>query len=166
MALTEEVMAIIKSQATEKKLRLDLLMAMVEVESSGNPYAMRYERNYSYYYRPEVFSKKFSVSLDTEKALQRFSYGLMQVMGGTARYIGYEGRLLDLVVPEIGIEWGARYLKNICREYLDIEDQIAFYNGGFGALAYKAKNPERKYPDMVQRHVEKVLKLLNFRVVK
>ena len=166
MALTSEVMELIKKQATEKKLRLDLILAMVEVESSGNPYAMRYEKNYTYYYRPEIFSKKWNHSLDTEKALQRFSYGLMQVMGGTARFLGYEGRLIDLINPEVGLEWGCKYLKNITREYLDISDQIAYYNGGFGAISFKAKNSERKYPESVENHVQKVLKLLNLRIVK
>ncbi len=152
--ISKEIIDLIKIEAKNKGLRLDLVMAIVQVESGGNTNAMRYEKSFGYYTKPEFYSKVQMISLETEKALQRFSYGLMQIIGGTARYLGYEGRLIDLCLPSNGIMWGCHYLANICDEYLDLPDQIAVYNAG-----RVKKTDSGKYVN--QDYVDKVMALIN-----
>jgi hypothetical protein len=157
--LKEEVIHLIKAEAVEKDLRMDLILAIIYTESSGNSFAMRYERNFSYYFKAEQFAKKFGQSKETEEALQRFSYGLMQIMGATARGIGFQGHLMELLDPAINLKWACKYLKNIADEYLLLEDQLACYNGGPRAVLSKVTSFNRQYRN--QEYVNKVLRLLD-----
>lgn len=61
---------------------------------------------------------------------QKTSWGLMQIMGGTARDLGFAGPLTDLMDPELGIFWGCRYFQAHCSQYVQLLDQIAAYNAG------------------------------------
>lgn len=142
-------------QTEAKELGLDwkVLDALIHIESSWNPWACRYERQYVYTQTPEVFAKKARTTLSTENTLQKCSFGLMQVMGGTARWLGYTGPLTALCDPEVGIHWGAVFFKHLCSEYVNLNDQIAAYNAG----AVRRKS-DGSYQN--QQYVDKVLDVL------
>lgn len=85
----------------------DLLGAMIWQESRGDPLAARFE--------PGV--------ADT-------SYGLMQVLLGTARSLGFAGSVQDMLDPETNIGLGAQYLRSRFDLYPDFRLAVASYNSG------------------------------------
>jgi len=130
-----------------------LVAALITVESSWNPYAVRYEPGYQWLYQPEKHAKRHGVTYDTEVALQRVSWGLLQVLGATARELGFNLPLPALCEPQLGIEYGIRYLVGLKRNYMQRDDLIAAYNAGSAR-----KNAEGQYVN--QRYVDKVKRVL------
>ena len=127
-----------------------LICAIIQVESSQNPYAIRYEPNYKYLHQPEHYSKKHLVSFDTEVNAQKTSWGPMQVMGGTARWLGFDKSYLSqLLEPEFGLYYGAMYLKKQYDKYQDWTAAIVAYNAG------SAQKIDGVYAN--QSYVDKVL---------
>jgi soluble lytic murein transglycosylase-like protein len=125
----------IESAATKYSLPVGLIHAIVQVESSGDPWAMRYEPGFKNLYLDNRTWKVYgAVSMDTEIVSRATSWGLMQVMGQVARERGYEGAFLsELCKPEIGIEYGCRQLKFFQDRYYNGRDWnpvIAAYNAG------------------------------------
>jgi hypothetical protein len=61
---------------------------------------------------------------------QQASWGLMQVMGANAREHGFRGvYFTDLCEPEIGLEFGCRFLARLLGRN-DVEDAVSAYNWG------------------------------------
>jgi len=118
----------------------DLLAAIVQVESGGNPWACRYEAHYRWLWdvthnRPHRAGDRFSaprgVSADTERAGQMTSWGLMQVMGAVARERGFDRPFLsELCAPEHGMRIGCLHLVSYHRRWKDWEAAAAAYNAG------------------------------------
>lgn len=115
-----------------------LVAAIIAVESQWDPYAVRYEENYRYVTRTSYFARAANISEATEKSLQRHSFGLMQVMGATARAEGLGGSLLKMVDPLVGLECGLLHLK-YCFDRFGTKgttlrsfepDVVAAYNAG------------------------------------
>ena len=79
----------------------------------------------------ERLSKPADCSESTEFYLQRCSWGLTQVMGGTARELGWQDWLTRLVEPRPNLDLGARYLA-LCRRRAGggLEAALQGYNGG------------------------------------
>ncbi len=143
------------------KLGLDKLIvtAIVMVESSGKSWRTRYEPGYpeNWMYKPEVFAKQLGISLDSEKNLQRTSWGLMQVMLATARDHGFEGAAIDLCIPDVGVEYGCIYLKYQINRYNgNIQEALAAYNRG--SAIQDLKNPGFFKN---QKYVNKIMKYYN-----
>jgi soluble lytic murein transglycosylase-like protein len=127
-----------------------LIEALVTVESNWNPWAFRYEPGFMYVKEVEKFRKLHKLSHSTELNGQRTSWGLMQIMGGTARDLGYVGMLSELLSPEIAVDMGIRYFKTRCARYTELEDQIAAYNAGSARKdALTGKYINQKYVDRV-----------------
>lgn len=114
-----------------------LLAAFIQEESAYKTWAVRTEPHY----------KQKKVVLDGARAWSRNhggiptfyteldnrsqSFGLMQVMGQTARENGYKERYLTtLCDPFNGIEQGARVLKQKLAKYGDTLSMISAYNQG------------------------------------
>jgi hypothetical protein len=128
--LLGDLTRIVKLECNARKIDFNVISTIIHVESSWRPNSARYERKYAWTKDIEKFSKLHGITKDTEMGFQKTSWGLMQVMGGTARDIGYSGWLPDLCDPEIGVHVGCEYFQNVCGQYLDIRDQFAAYNGG------------------------------------
>ena len=121
---------LLERKAAEYGIPPDLLRAVVHVESGGNPWAMRYEDHWRWFTDLDKYSGSYQ-SLDTEKQAQKTSWGLMQIMGGTARGMGFDGRFLsELLDPETNLTWGCMYLRNQYLRYGCWEDAVAAYNAG------------------------------------
>ncbi len=140
-------------ECTRAQVPLDVMDALIHIESSWNPWAVRYERPFAYLLRPEAFAKTSRISLETEAVLQRCSWGLCQIMGGTARDLGFTGLLTTLLDPEVNIPLGVALFKRLSGEYLKVDDQIAAYNAG----SVKRK-PDGTYAN--QDYVDKVRAVL------
>lgn len=124
-----------------------LLLALVEVESRGNPWAIRYEPSYRWlwdlhhkapfqgqgaYADPTRFPSLLPCSPATEWAAQKTSWGLLQVMGAVARERGFRGPFLSaLCEPWVGLELGCRQLTWLRGQTGgDLQAMVAAYNGG------------------------------------
>jgi soluble lytic murein transglycosylase-like protein len=115
-----------------KKHALDFwtLVAQVEKESSGNPNAIRLEEAYRWFYpsgsKPEGDELEF----------QRTSWGLLQIMGATARELGYTEAATPWPSsplksdPAAALDLGCRYLVGMLRRHGNIADALSAYNAG------------------------------------
>lgn len=136
--MRSDLVAQIHIIANGEKVPADLLCAMVETESAGNQWAMRYEARWKWFVDPQKYATRNGVSYSTEKMLQQFSYSYLQVMGAVARELGFEGPLIQLCADgELGLKMGARKLKTLLDKYPIENDAIASYNAG---LPFKTEN--------------------------
>jgi soluble lytic murein transglycosylase-like protein len=146
----DDVKNICNSIGTKQSVDPKLLYAICEAESSLDPYACRYEEGYKYMADPTHWAMISGQSISTEIVQQKMSWGLMQVMGGLARELGFNGKMTMLCLPEIGIKYGAIQLTKLKFKYPDMKDQISSYNQGF-----PKKGPDGKYAN--KDYVSKVI---------
>lgn len=106
-----------------------LLAALILKESSARPLALRFEPKYRWHYRIDDYVQ-FNYNYNTEKALQSFSYGPIQIMGAVARELGYQGSLMELRKAEFGTFWGMCHLGRLYEKYGNWPDAISSYNQG------------------------------------
>jgi len=148
------------SNVTDDLISLELVAAIIQVESGGRRYAIRYEKNYRWLFRPDFYRSELC-STDTERELQKFSYGYMQVMGSVFREtLPNIGRVLpDVAFHEFyNVLAGVEHLDNL-RQRWEIKDQdalISAYNQGSprrSLLTGKFKN--QKYVDKVLKEMRK-----------
>jgi soluble lytic murein transglycosylase-like protein len=97
----------IQAAAATFSLDPDLLRAIVWQESRGDPLAARFEPKIS----------------DT-------SYGLGQVLLGTARDLGFAGTVQELLDPATNLFYAAKYLRSRFDRYPDFRLAVASYNSG------------------------------------
>lgn len=150
---------IIRAKAKEHGIPESLLRAIVQVESSGHPDRIRYEQHYSHLWKPEYYATSQN-TLDTEKAAQKISWGLMQVMGATARWVGYRGVSLGgLLQPEVSLEYGCRYLVYQHERYKRLfcspcwKCATAAYNAGSVRYNEDGSYRNQRYVDRVDREL-------------
>lgn len=140
---------LIKKYSNKYGIPAGLIKSIIEAESSGNTYAMRYEKNWKWFDEPLT---RFHWHESTERQAQKFSWGLMQIMGAVARERGFEGRFLsELTKPELGIKFGCKHLKWNYKRYGNWSDAISAYNQG-----NNRKDDEGNYEN--QNYVDKVLR--------
>ena len=132
---TPSIEALVGASAAAHRLPRDLIAAIVQVESSGNTWATRWEGGfYDRYIRDRTWPVYGAVSKSTERVGLATSWGLMQVMGATARERGYDRPFFaELCDPATGIEYGCRHLVYLRgREDGDLERVVRAYNTGRG----------------------------------
>ena len=120
----------LEAAATASGLELELLAAVVEQESAGEPAAWNPEPKYRYFWNVRTGAPFRGVSAlelgaqfpprdfpslagdpDNEWWGQQASWGLMQIMGAVAREHGYRGKYLPgLVDPAVNLLIGAAHL--------------------------------------------------------
>lgn len=146
---------LIAAKADKYGLPADLVRAMMLHESVGGiTWATRYEPGF---YRRYLAGKSMNFvphgcSEETERVGRATSWGLMQVMGETARCNGYRGWFAELTVPEVGLEWGCLYVRRLADRYLAGHDWpriMRAYNGGSGNRDDLAS----PYPGLVLAHI-------------
>ncbi|HEV2298289.1 MAG TPA: transglycosylase SLT domain-containing protein [Candidatus Acidoferrales bacterium] len=97
----DEMIALAKQAAARHGLAPEIVCAVCEQESSWNPWAIRYE---------PAFRQRYVAPLGlppTEEIARSMSWGLMQVMGETAREAGFGEKFLSaLADPATGLEFG------------------------------------------------------------
>jgi soluble lytic murein transglycosylase-like protein len=138
-------------QAKAEAFGLDpmLVAAIVWQESRGSVYAVRYEPNYRWLFTPEKFADRQGITVETEKNLQKHSFGLMQIMGATARWLGYDGALAALYKPENNLYWGGKYLKLLFEKHKDTAKVVSAYNAGSPKILESGKFANQNYVDSV-----------------
>ena len=130
------------------------LVARVILQESGcEVFAARYEPAFFERYikdnpdLPGYFPKRIPTAA-TERRLRAFSFGLMQILGETAREAGFKHRWLAMLfIPSINVKLGCKILgKHFRRARGNEETALLKYNGGGnkgypGQVAKQAKNP-------------------------
>jgi len=114
----------VKKVSEEYGLDWKLVYAILMQESMENEKAVRFEKE---------FFKRYLDKLDLpmmEKLKRSFSYGLMQIMGQTAREIGFQDDFEYLFNPETNIRWACKYLKKLFDELKSEMLVISAYNCG------------------------------------
>lgn len=130
MSLTrEQIVDLVKRKCED--LNPALICAIIEQESGFYPWAMRFEPAFL-----ERYVRPLGLTSITETYGRAFSYGLLQVMGQSARELGYHEPLGQLLDPETNLFWGMRHFRNkLARAANDPKKALLFWNGG-GNLAY------------------------------
>ncbi|MBK8184877.1 MAG: transglycosylase SLT domain-containing protein [Candidatus Competibacteraceae bacterium] len=121
LTITPEITALTVEAASRYNLPTALVLAIIQAESGGDPWAIRYEPAFFKRYiegaRIVVFG---AVSHDTERMARATSWGLMQVMGQVARERGFQGAFLSsLCDPAMGIKWGCHHLDSLRIRFFD-----------------------------------------------
>lgn len=130
-----------------------LVMAIIQVESGGQCWAMRHEPGWKLFVSPGMFAVKNGINEHTECIMQATSFGLMQCMGAVARELGFKDPLPKLCFPELGVMYGCLKIHALHAKYNKMEDIIASYNHG---------HPEIKNGSYVnQSYVNKVMDLIS-----
>lgn len=142
--------ALLHEECTRAQVSIDVMDAIIHVESSWNPWVVRYERQFAYLLTPEAFAKSSRITLETEAVLQRCSFGLCQVMGGTARDLGFTDILTRLLDPEVNIALGVKLFARLASDYEKVDDQIAAYNAGSVKRADGGAYRNQDYVDKVR----------------
>jgi len=127
--ISQNLIDLAKQIAPQHGLDPALACAVIEQESGGDQWAIRYEaRFYLKYVSPLFEDKKIDA---TEGMARATSWGVMQVMGQTAREAGWFGALPALCDPANGIEVGCTILaRKIASADADIQKGLEFWNGG------------------------------------
>lgn len=130
--MRSDLVAQIHIIANGEKVPADLLCGIIEQESAGNTWAVRYEARWQWFLEPQKFATLNKISYSTERTLQQCSWGLAQTMGSVARELGYMGPLQRLCDPELGILYGAKKIRQLLEKY-GHNDEIAIscYNQGY-----------------------------------
>ena len=134
------LIALARTAADAHSLWPELVCAIVEQESSWNPWALRYEPAfYERYIAPAL--ARASIVTETEARARAFSWGLMQVMGQVARENGFrEPSLAALSDPATGLDIGCRVFNaKLAAAEGNVTRALLLWNGG--------ANPS--YPDAV-----------------
>ena len=151
----------ITEKSRQADLQPEMILAIIEAESNENPYAATYHANYSWINMQT--KRPAACHPNTESVLQRTAWGLMQIMGATARDIGFEGWLTELTIPVVNIEIGMKYLAGLSERYLEshgIDGVIAAYNAGSPKKTADSKYRNQAYVDKVKNLMLKYAALI------
>lgn len=135
-----------------------LVACIIYQESGGDENAYRVEEGFYDRYLKNKKAKElsgyvpnFPPTLISEKRARAVSYGSMQIMGETARMMGYKGRWLPNVKKsEDNIYIGCKYLR-----YLSDLPATKKISGGKEKLRYILTrwNGSSEYPDIIFDHL-------------
>jgi len=116
----------IREAAERHGLPIAAVKAICRKESSLGQHLYRYEPHYKWLVTDGVDMTP------TERAGQMASWGVMQIMGATARERGYVGRDFIPFVQDhtVGLEYGCRHLAYLWHRYKHWPAAIAAYNAG------------------------------------
>lgn len=127
------------AQAKAKRYRIppQALLALIEVESNFQPFRIRFQKNNPWVYSEKEFAKRNGITVETERVLQHFDWGLCQIPGSTARSLGYSGYLIRMLEPNRNLEYGAANLVKMIEEHGSVEGMAAAYGTGTSKKPYQ-----------------------------
>ena len=143
--VSSDLISLAQEIATHRGLDPALVCAIIEQESAWNPHAIRYEPAFfAKYVAPLFTNNKVKPPTNTEAQSRSISWGLMQVMGQSAREVGFAGQFLsELCDPAVGIEVGcALFACKLRFAEGNISRALQSWNGG-GSPYYSAEVESR-----------------------
>lgn len=130
MTIDPKIRQVVEVECSRQGLDVKTVTAQILKESGGNTWKCRYEPGWRLFNAPEMWAKMLGQSAATETNQQATSWGLMQIMGCTARDLGYSGLITELLIPDEGIHFGCMYLAKQLRRYGNYIDALGAYNAG------------------------------------
>jgi hypothetical protein len=131
---------IVNRLAPQYGLRADIVLCIILQESGGNTLANRIEESYVDILKGKTRDQlsgwtpgpKDVPNLKTEKYNRSQSWGLMQVMGETARWCAKVTApyLTALLEPECGVDTGCKVLSHYLKKHGTYDKALAAYNAG------------------------------------
>lgn len=82
----------------------------------------------------------------------------MQIMGATARWLGYDGALPALYKPENNLFWGCKYLGRLQDKYGEGDEMVASYNAGSPRKNADGKFVNQYYVDTVGEYYRELIR--------
>lgn len=129
-AQRNHLLPLVRDVALRFEVNPRFLDSLIVIESGYDPWAVRYEPKYRWLVNSDEYARQNNISKETEVTCQRMSWGLVQLMGGTARNGGYSGPLARLIEPELNLTQACLYLRSLQKRYDNSEDVVAAYNAG------------------------------------
>ncbi len=119
-------------QSVAGTLNIDpaILIALFRIETAGDSYRCRFEPRYKNVYYISRYAEALKITFETEEVFQKTSFGLGQILGSTARTIGFSDHLTKLCNPSVGCYWSGFYLCNLIEKYQDVYSAASAYNAG------------------------------------
>lgn len=155
--IQSELETLVRDVAKHHGADADLCCALAQVESHWRADAVRFEPSYRWLYEPTEFSVRLKISLESERALQRFSYGPMQVMGAVCRELGYKGTLAVLAShPELSVLYAVKKLVQLSKRYESELDLISAYNAGSPKRSAAGEYRNQRYVDGASKVLQKI----------
>ena len=148
MIIPREIGFAIQNYSEIYDLPANVVFGVCLTESALEPLSIRHEPYYRWLY--DIANvKPYGCSTTTEKAMQKTSWGLMQVMGAVFREYGYRG-WLSAIPGDIRaqIEYGCKHLASKIKRY-GLEHGIGAYNSGKPIIANDGKLGNQQYIDRV-----------------
>ena len=144
---------VISKEADRNGLDCILVASIIQTESGCRQYVARFEAKYRWLVRPTQMGNTLEITPETEEIFQKMSFGYMQIMGATARDLGFKGQLPELFDINTNIKYGCKYLKTLQDKYGDEPSVISSYNAG----------SPRKHGEMFvnESYVDKVYSYIN-----
>lgn len=137
----------IRAAAAQWGLDPLLLEAQVLAESAGHTDAFRFEAGFW-----DRYLKMKPEWANQNARRVSSSYGLMQIMYPVAKEIGFAGQPEGLFVPEVGLYWGCKKMKQLV-DWAggDMTKALVAYNGGKGSAS------RQPYPTAPARYAAKII---------
>ena len=124
---------IIMPMALYHNLPVNLILAIIEVESGFDSGAIRTEKNYKYVLvgeKIEELARTNHITVETELQHQKNSYGYMQLMGANFRDLGFKASWNMVFDPIVNIGYGIKFLSRLKKRWPEMSDYVAAYNAG------------------------------------
>ncbi len=150
------ILGMIILAARQAQIPPEMVLAIIERESGGNPHAAKISPNYIYT-MPQA-KRPGMCDINTESYMQKTAWGLMQIMGATARSTGFDGWLPELIDPKINVAVGVAHLSNLMTRHYNkygVAGVIAAYNGGAPRQRPDGKYLNQWYVDEVSKGMKK-----------
>lgn len=151
---------IAKNISNTQSVQPELILAIIKQESSGVAFTHRYEPAYDYLYMPLRYSQELHITMTSEVEAQKTSWGLMQIMGGVARELGFEDYMPALCIPATNINFGARKLSQLLNKYASLTASIASYNAGSPRKTPQGSYVNQEYVDHVVSYMRQIKLIL------
>lgn len=147
---------LVKDRSNRYGIDCKMLDAIIQVESNYDIYAMRFESKMKSSVIAANFAKMNSVTTATEEILEKFSWGLCQIMGSTARWMGFQGPMPLLCDPDVNVNLGAKYLARLKEQHGVSDAIISAYNAGSIRRLTDGKFKNQAYVDKVLIAMQKI----------
>ena len=146
----------IEDVAQDQNVPANIIAAIVQTESSGNPQSVRFEPHYKYLFKTRENAQDNRITEATETVMQMTSFGLTQIMGAVARELGLKGSIFQLLEPKTNLTYCALLLKRLAKKYSQKDDLIAAYNAGSAVKGLDGRFKNQQYVDKVNGYLSEI----------
>jgi soluble lytic murein transglycosylase-like protein len=150
------LITMIRACAKMMQVNPDLAVAIAQNETDLDTTKCRYEPAWNYLVNVDRFAQKLGITSRTEEMLQKFSWGIMQVMGSVLRELGYNGPLNESGELNLAMYYGCKKLSLLSKKYPQENDVISAYNAGTPIKDSDGKYRNQEYVNNVLENLKKL----------